>query len=146
MHHDLLLTKWKFPLTVRSQFELEPKPQSGGPALPILGLWIAQPTLCQRDAPMTRLTWIHKQDIQAGDCDKSSIMTSFTTQYMNFQRSFSLHMTTGFCTGQTKPQSSSYHMQMAKLKQMHFYKEEFSFQITSILCCQSPWWKVLGHV
>lgn len=48
---------------------------------------------------------------------------SFITQYVNLQRDFSLQTATGFCTGQTKPWSSSYHMQIAKLKQMHFLQK-----------------------
>lgn len=53
---------------------------------------------------------------------------SFITQCVNFQCGFFLQTATGFCTGQTNHRSSSYHMQITKLKQMHLYKKEFHFR------------------
>lgn len=113
---------------MRPQFELEPKPQSGGDGLPILGAVGSSP----HALPRSRSRDQAHMDPFTSRARGQGVMRrvpglSFIIQYVNFQRGFFLQTATGFCTGQTKPKTSSYHMQIMKLKQMHLCKRSFHF-------------------
>lgn len=92
VHHDFPLTKWEIPLKATSQFDWEPEPQSRGAVVPIWrGCRDLTPCFAREHLPPLGLhKLLHKQDIQARGHDKVFRIDhkSFSTQYLDFQRSF----------------------------------------------------------
>lgn len=149
MHHDFPLTKSKIPLTVRSQFELEPEPQSKGASVPVWEAVSSSPHALQRSSSHVQAHMDHSTSRTPGQgvvIRLSGLTMRTSAPYLNLHRSFYLVYICVPVPG-TSPESNRFlhradqawdfflsHTKNAA-EMNAFVQKEFSFQITGIL-----WW------